>query len=101
MNSINIIGRLTEDPQRIPAETLGVSMRLAFDQPGDTGYVDVALWERNAQACLEHMHKGDELAVCGRLNYRSWTSKDGAKRSALNVSATHVGFLRKAKRTAA
>lgn len=101
MNSINIIGRLTEDPQRIPAEILGVSMRLAFDQPSDTGYVDVALWERNAQTCLEHLHKGDELAVCGRLTYRSWTNGDGHRRSALSISATHVGFLRKPRRTAA
>jgi single-strand DNA-binding protein len=101
MNSINIIGRLTEDPQRIPADTLGVSMRLAFDQKDEAGYVDVALWERNAQACLEYLHKGAEIAVSGRLTYRSWENGEGARRSALGISATRVDFLRKGKQAAA
>lgn len=100
MNSINIIGRLTEDPQRIPAEMLGVSMRLAFDQASDPGYVDVAMWERSAKTCLEHLQKGDEIAVSGKLMHRSWENGDGARKSALSISAVRIVFLRKAKRTA-
>jgi single-stranded DNA-binding protein len=102
MNSINIIGRLTEDPQQIPvgSDPKGVSMRLAFDQVSGSGYIEVALWDqRNTDACLKHLHKGDEIGVSGRLAYRSWTNGGGDARSAITITAARVDFLRKSKGT--
>jgi single-stranded DNA-binding protein len=57
-----------------------------------TVYIDVAGFEKTAQACAQHLAKGREVGVTGRLVYREWTGADGTKRSRHSVVATRVEF---------
>lgn len=98
MNSVNIIGRLTAEPE-LRFTTTGSAvcrMRVAIDRPGeDTGavFVDVTAWERLAETCSEHLGKGRQVAVSGRLEYREWTDDQGSRHSRHEVVAHSVDFL--------
>ena len=99
MNNVNMVGRLTRDPELKDTRAGAVcQLRIAVDNPGRGGqkgeptYVDVAAFGKHAEACASHLTKGEQVAVSGRLVYREWTGKDGAKRSAHSVRG-NVKFL--------
>jgi len=79
MNSVNLIGRLTRDPELRTTNggTPVCTLRLAVPRPpkddGDAGavFVDVTTFVRQAEAVAEHMVKGRQVAVSGRLEYGS------------------------------
>jgi single-strand DNA-binding protein len=103
MNTIQLIGRLTADPElRSLAEDRSVAnMRLAVsrrDREAAPVYVDVVAFDRLAELCSKHLEKGRQVAVSGRLEYSEWEAKDASKRSKHEVIANDVEFLAKAKR---
>jgi len=94
MNSVNLVGRLTRDPDlRTVSEDRKVcDLRLAYNQGrDDTGYITVAVFDGAAEACAEHLSKGRQVAVSGRLVYREWEN-DGQRRSEHQVIG-RVEFL--------
>ncbi len=97
MNTINLTGRLTRDPElRSLADGGSVcKMRLAVDRMGrsnDVGYIDVTSFGKQGEACARVLSQGWLVAVEGRLEYSQWEAPDGAKRSAHSVIG-HVEFL--------
>lgn len=100
MNSIQLIGRLTSDPELRETNTgkpVG-NLRLAVDRrdrDADPVYIDVVVWNGLAETCAKYTAKGRQVAVTGRLEYREWTTDDGAKRSKHEVIADNVEFLAK------
>lgn len=98
MNTINLIGRLTRDPElRSTGQGKKVAnMRLAVprrDRDAAPVYVDVVAFDKLADLCGTHLEKGRQVAVTGRLEYSEWETNEGAKRSAHSVVAGEVGFL--------
>jgi len=102
MNQVNLIGRLTRDPE---LRKLGDSdrdvceLRIAVDNgksrdgdERDATFVDVSTFDAAARACTEHLTKGRQVAVSGRLVYRQWDADDGSKRSKHSVIG-RVEFL--------
>ena len=105
MNTIQLIGRLTADPElRSLANDKSVAnMRLAVprrDREAAPVYVDVVAFDKLADLCAKHLEKGRQVAISGRLEYSEWEAKDGSKRSKHEVVAGDVEFLAKAKATA-
>ena len=99
MNNVNMVGHLTRDPELNDSRAGAVCrLRLAVDNPGRGGqkgeptFVDVACFGRQAEACAHHLAKGRQVAVSGRLVFREWTGKDGARCSAHSVQGS-VDFL--------
>jgi single-strand DNA-binding protein len=97
MNQVQLIGRLTRDPE--PRSTKGgksvANMRLAIsrrDRDAAPVYVDVVAYDGLAEVCQEHLEKGRQVAVTGRLDYQEWESEHG-KRSKHEVIASEVDFL--------
>jgi len=102
MNTIQLIGRLTADPElRSLAEDKSVAnMRLAVarrDRKAAPVYVDVVAFDRLAELCATHLERGRQVAISGRLDYSEWEAKDGTKRSKHEVIANEVEFLARAK----
>ena len=85
MNSLNLTGRLTKDPElrSMPDNRPVCELRIAVDAPGDNSplYLDIATFDKQAQACAQYLSKGREIAFSGRLVYREWTADDGSRRS--------------------
>jgi single-strand DNA-binding protein len=85
VNSLNLTGRLTKDPElrRMPDQRPVCELRIACDSPGDNSplYLDIATFDKQAQACAQYLSKGREIAFSGRLVYREWEAQDGSRRS--------------------
>ena len=95
MNSVNLVGRLTKDPELAERGTTKVcDLRLAVNGQGDapTVYIDVAAFKGQAEACAKYLAKGSQVAVSGAIRYSEW-EKDGNKRSKHSVLAREVRFL--------
>ena len=103
MNQIQLIGRLTRDPEL--DTTAGgkpvCDMRLAVsrrDRDADPVYVDLVAYDGLAETCGAYLEKGRQLAVTGRLDYQEWEASDGSgKRSKHSVVAAEVDFLARPK----
>ena len=85
MNSINITGRLTTDPElrALPSGEPVCKLRLAVDglAPGrETGYLNVTCFGKPGEAAARVLTKGWLVAVNGRLEYHEWETDDGTKR---------------------
>lgn len=97
MNCIQLIGRLTADPELryTPAGTPIGKFRLAVPGRGDdeVDFVDVVCFKRLAEVVAEHLGKGRQVGVTGRLSYSEWTAEDGSRRSRHEVIADNVTFL--------
>lgn len=96
MNTVNLIGRLTRDPElRNTANGKPVcNMRVAVNgtREGDVTYIDVVTFDKQAEACAAHLGKGREVGVSGRLSYSEWKADDGSSRSKHEVIG-RVQFL--------
>jgi single-strand DNA-binding protein len=96
MNSMTLVGVLTKDPRQVGGgERRGARMRLAEANahPDHPLYIDASIFGPQAEACLEHLHKGSRVAVVGRLRFREWKRVDLSPRSEHWIAADRVDFL--------
>ena len=102
MNTIQLIGRLTRDPELryTPNGTEVTTLRLAVPRRKKDGedqgavYIDVVTFNKQAEAVAEHLSKGRRVAVTGRLEYREWKDRsDGSPHSKHEVIADQVEFM--------
>src|SRR5215467_10251045 len=106
MNDVRLVGRLTRDPevrytakgQAVARLDLAVNRRFK-DGTGewrdDTSFVPVTVWREAAERCRERLKKGSPVYVEGRLRSSNWETKDGQKRSGIEVEAYRLQFLAK------
>ena len=100
MNSVNLTGRLTDDPVlRYTTDGKAVTnFRVAINGRNDrVDFVDVTVWGKTAEAVAEHKGKGDQIAVSGRITTSEWTDDDGKRHFRTGVTADEVNFLAKAR----
>ena len=101
LNRIVLIGRLTRQPELritpsgVSVTTITVAVDRKPTQGGqrDTEFIDVVLFGRLAEVTCKYMDKGRLVAVEGRLQSRSWETKDGQKRKSWEVVADSIEFL--------
>ncbi len=64
------------------------------DRREETLFIDVTVWERQAENCCQYLRKGSSVHVEGSLRMDSWEDKTtGEKRSKIRVNAERVQFL--------
>lgn len=105
LNQVVLIGRLTKDPELryTPAGKAVATLRLAVDrgstnpQTGvkETDFIDVVVWERQAEQACNYLQKGRLVAVAGRLQIRQFETQEGQKREKAEIVANQVRFLDK------
>ncbi|MCQ2554138.1 MAG: single-stranded DNA-binding protein [Clostridia bacterium] len=102
MNSVNLIGRLTRDPElRYTAGTqMAVcNLTLAIDRPVAAGaerktdFPRVIVYGKQAENCEKYLKKGRLVAVEGRIQTGSYTNKDNQTVYTTDVVANRVEFL--------
>ena len=107
MNKVILMGNLTRDPEhkQLPSGTAVTEMGMAINEKfrnkenelvESTCFVEITAWGRQAELCHEYLHKGSRALVDGRLQYDSWETEDGQKRSKLRVRANRVQFIDRA-----
>jgi single-strand DNA-binding protein len=77
---------------------LGIAVNRRFkDSSGELKeevcFLTVTVWDKQAEACCQYLKKGRPVFVEGVLQSRFWETKDGEKRSAIDVRAERVQFL--------
>src|SRR5437763_1951991 len=104
LNKVFLIGRLTHDPELryTPGGAAVSDLRVATsrswtgkdgERKEDTLYIDVTVWNRQAENCCQYLKKGRQVHVEGYLRSESWDAPDGSKRSKVKVEADRVQFL--------
>lgn len=89
-------GRLTRQPElRNTASGKSVTtVSVACDRrdrDADPIYVDLVLWERQAEAAVEHLEKGQSVAFAGRFEPRAYEGRNG-KGVALEVTNVDLEY---------
>ena len=99
MNSANIIGRLTRDPElrytanNFPVCTFSVAIDRRGKEEKKTKYIPVKVLGKAAENCGTYLAKGRLVGVSGQIETDSYTDKDGNRKSTWNVLASAVEFL--------
>lgn len=57
---------------------------------GDTTWLNIAVWEKDAEAAAEHLKKGDEVTIVGQLLVREYEAKDGTRGKSVEVKWAKV-----------
>jgi single-strand DNA-binding protein len=99
VNTINLTGRLTQDPElrALPSGEHACRMRVAVDGmgrggPDQVGYINITAYGKPAQAAHRVLAKGWLVAVDGRLQYGEWETDAGERRHDYQVVGS-VEFL--------
>lgn len=112
INRVCISGNLTRDPELRQtaggSQVLGVGVavndRRKNQQTGQwedvPNFVDCVVFGNRAEALAAILHKGDKVAIGGRLRYSSWEAKDGTRRSKLEVIAEEVELMQRPRQAA-
>lgn len=102
LNRIILIGRLVRDPELryTPSGTAVAGFTIAVDRPyiarqgeRQTDFIDIVVWQKQAEICHRNLTKGRLVAVEGRLQVRSYEDNQGIRRKAAEVVADTVRFL--------
>jgi single-strand DNA-binding protein len=100
---VTLVGNLTRDPELRQTPNgksvcqLGVAVGSSYkDASGEwvekSSFFDVVVWGAQGENCAKYLAKGNQVAVDGRLDQRSWEAQDGAKRSKVEIIADQVVF---------
>ena len=95
------MGRLTKDPevrytQNNKAVTnFSIAVQRRFVREGDTvtaDFFNVIAWSKTGEFVSKYFKKGQQIAVVGRLQNRTWDDQNGQKHYATDVVAEEVYF---------
>jgi len=103
-NKVFLMGNLTKDPELryTPQGTAVLNLRLAVNRKfrnknqelkEETCFITVVVWNKQAEACNQYLHKASAVFVEGILQSRSWEDNAGQKRNVIEVRAERVQFL--------
>lgn len=104
MNSVNLVGRLTKDPELEHGENADRTVfNLAvndyyYDGDGNrqevTHFPTVIAWRKQAQNICKYLEKGSQIAIEGKLATDSWEDEEtGQMKKRTKVVAKNVQFL--------
>lgn len=104
LNSVYLVGTLTQAPELryTPAGLAILELNLAGSDlvVGDDGqprelawYHRTTVFGNQAESLANQLEAGSPAFIEGRLNYRSWETPDGQKRSSIDVNASRVEVL--------
>ena len=100
MNKVFLTGRLTRDPEmRSLASGKNVTtFTVASNEFVGSGkekseYHPIVAWDRLAEIAGRYLGKGQQVAIEGRLQTRSWDDEKGARHWKTEIVASHVEML--------
>jgi len=100
VNKVLLTGRLTRDPEmRSLASGKNVSTFTVASNEFIGGgkekseYHSVVAWDRLAEIAGRYLGKGQQVAIEGRLQTRSWDDDNGARHWKTEIVASHVEML--------
>ncbi|MDR0424802.1 MAG: single-stranded DNA-binding protein [Clostridiales Family XIII bacterium] len=99
MNSVNLIGRLTRDPEMRKTDegrsicTFSLAIDDIHSKDDRADFLRITVFGNPADLCERYLRKGFLAGVTGRLRSDSYTDSEGITRSSVKVVADNVRFL--------
>lgn len=100
MNSVNLTGRLTRDPEvrysdggsSVARFSLAVDRRFKTDNGPSADFINCVAFGKTAEFVEKWFSKGVKMELTGRIQSGSYTNKDQQKVYTTDVIAEQVGF---------
>lgn len=103
MNKVILIGRLTKDVELRYTQTnntavasFSLAVNRKFVKSGEERQADffnIIAWNKLAENISKYLFKGNQVAISGRLETRSWDDPNGQKHYVTEVIAEEVDFI--------
>ena len=102
--TVTVIGNLTADPElRFTPSGAAVANFTVASTPrtldrqtgqwrdGDPLFLRCTLWQQQAENAAESLRKGHRVIVVGRLRQRAFETRDGDKRTVIELDVDEIG----------
>lgn len=104
LNKVQIIGHLGKDPEMRytpagkPVTTFTVAVSRSWisadgERHNETEWFNVVVWGNLAEICKQHLSKGQQVYIEGRLQSRRWDGKEGQKHTSIEIVASEMMTL--------
>jgi single-strand DNA-binding protein len=103
-NAMTLVGNLTDEPEvRFTSNGTAVanftiaSTSRVFDKEadewrdGDTLFLRCTVWQQSAENLADSLTKGTRVIVSGRLRQRSFETREGEKRTSVELVVGEIG----------
>ena len=106
MNIVTLIGRTTKDIEckQTKSGKSVISFTLAVDKgiknedgTREADFIDCVAFEKRAETISRYVHKGDKLAINGKLSTRTYTKQDGSTAKVVEIIVDGFEFLESKK----
>ena len=105
MNKVELIGRLTRDPNvtytqgekpmAIARFTLAVDRRGRRSEENNADFISCVAFDKTAEFAEKYLHQGTKVAVVGRIQTGSYTNRDGQTVYTTDVVVEDMEFVEK------
>jgi single-strand DNA-binding protein len=103
-NRVQLIGRLGNDPEIRNLEKGSKMARLSLatndsytgkdgKKTEETQWHNLVVWGKLTDICEKYLKKGKEVAIEGKLSYRTWKDKDGNQRTSPEITVSELVML--------
>ena len=100
MNKAILMGRLTKDPEtkytqsnkQVTNFTLAVNRRFAKEGQPNADFINIVSWNKTAEFVSKYFKKGQQVAVIGNIQTRTYDDDKGVKHYITEVIAEKVYF---------
>ena len=110
LNKIMIIGRLGREPEMRytpsgrPVTTFSVATSRNWttsegERRIETEWFNVVAWGNLAEICKQHLSKGQQVYIEGRLQTRHWDDQEGNKHTSIEIIANEMIMLGERRET--
>lgn len=104
LNKVMIIGNLGRDPEMRytpsgrPVTTFSVATSRSWntsegEKRVETEWFNVVAWSSLAEICKQHLAKGQQVYIEGRLQTRHWDDAEGNKHTSVEIVANEMIIL--------
>ena len=102
MNKVELIGRITADPELRYTQSNKAYTRFTIavnrgfkneDGESEADFISVVAWEKRAETICKYVKKGNRLGLVGRIQTGSYEKEDGTRGYLIDVIVGELEFL--------
>ena len=102
MNKTILLGRLTKNPEikfsqtnNVKVATFSLAVNRRFVRQGEerqADFINIVAWSKLGEFCSKYFKKGQQVAITGRIQTRTWDDDQGQKHYVTEVVAEEAYF---------
>lgn len=101
MNNVSLIGRLTKDPElrytsgkntAVASFTIAVNRDIKVEGQPEADFIPIVAWAKTAEFAQKYFQKGQQIALTGRIQTRTWDDDEKNRHYVTEVVADRLFF---------